>query len=76
MGDWRLATTETKPRGDGSTPLPSPALRPASEDPAAYDADQDLLGAVNAALCLGWPLLVTGEPGAARRPWPTILPGD
>jgi MoxR-like ATPase len=34
--------------------------------PQHYDADQPLLDAANTALCLGRPLLLTGEPGSGK----------
>ena len=45
--------------------LPPPA-RDADTDPAKYLLDGDLLDAVNVALLLGQPLLVTGEPGTGK----------
>lgn len=35
-------------------------------DPAGYKADQGLIDAVNVALLLGQPLLITGEPGTGK----------
>lgn len=45
-----------------------PMFEPATEqnDPAGYLADQGLRDAVNVALTLGQPLLVTGEPGTGK----------
>ena len=45
--------------------LPPPD-RDADTDPANYLLDGDLLNAVNVALLLGQPLLVTGEPGTGK----------
>jgi MoxR-like ATPase len=36
------------------------------DDPRGYTADEDLVAAVNVALVLGKPLLVTGEPGTGK----------
>jgi MoxR-like ATPase len=44
-------------------PVPTFDLR---EDASAYNADQGLVDAVNVALLLGQPLLVTGEPGTGK----------
>jgi MoxR-like ATPase len=35
-------------------------------DPQRYDPDQDLLAAVNVALLLGQPLILTGDPGSGK----------
>ena len=43
-----------------------PDLRTALRDPAGYRAGEDLARAVNVALALGLPLLVTGEPGTGK----------
>src|SRR5262245_56070821 len=40
--------------------------RPAQTDPAGYKPDRGLIDAVNVALLLGQPLLVTGEPGTGK----------
>ena len=45
--------------------LPKPR-RPQDENPAEYDADPGLVDAVNVALYLGQPLLLTGEPGTGK----------
>lgn len=45
--------------------LPTP-FGAREEDPAHYIADDDLVDAVNTALLLGRPLLVTGEPGTGK----------
>jgi MoxR-like ATPase len=39
---------------------------PGADDPAGYVADEGLRDAVNVALALGQPLLVTGEPGTGK----------
>lgn len=52
-------------RGDASQMIP----RPTSEtlaDPAAYIPPEGLVDAVNVALVLGQPLLLTGEPGCGK----------
>ena len=46
-------------------PLPS-ANRVRQSDPAHYLADPGLVDAVNVALMLGQPLLLTGEPGTGK----------
>ena len=59
-------------RGDGSTvgerqvDLPQGAPLTTSNDPAGYLAEPGLRAAVNVALRLGQPLLVTGEPGTGK----------
>ena len=45
--------------------LPSPRIRLAS-GPEDYIATQALMDAVNAAILLGQPLLLTGEPGCGK----------
>jgi MoxR-like ATPase len=45
--------------------LPTPNLN-AQLDPAGYIPDEGLVGAVNVALLLGQPLLLTGEPGTGK----------
>lgn len=58
--------------GDGSTatqrevPWPPPSDRDRMNDPAGYLADPGLADAVNVALTLQQPLLVTGEPGTGK----------
>ena len=56
------------PRADGvKTPVELPDLGAESErDGAAYKADDGLIDAVNVALFLGQPLLLTGEPGTGK----------
>jgi MoxR-like ATPase len=55
------------PRADRSAPLelPEPVYDRYS-DPAGYDPGEDLVAAVNVALLLGQPLLVTGDPGSGK----------
>jgi MoxR-like ATPase len=58
-------------RFKGSGPIANwpPAGRPANDsltDPAGYEASGDLTHAVNVALSLGMPLLLTGEPGTGK----------
>jgi MoxR-like ATPase len=55
----------TATRQAGSPPIPSPASS-ALADPAAYLPDSGLVDAVNVALVLGQPLLLTGEPGCGK----------
>src|SRR5262245_36502182 len=59
-----VATSWTKYRGDGSTPDgKTPETR---GEKGRYLADPKLITAVNTALCVGQPLLVTGEPGTGK----------
>ena len=59
-------------RGDGTTAtrrgvaLPQEPPRTFFDDPAGYLAEPGLRAAVNVALKLGQPLLVTGEPGTGK----------
>jgi len=59
-------------RGDGTTArqrevdLPAEAPLTAFDDPVGYLAEPGLRAAVNVALRLGQPLLVTGEPGTGK----------
>jgi len=50
---------------DGPTSLPV-SRRAGQEDPKGYLPDQGLIDAVNVALVLGQPLLLTGEPGTGK----------
>src|SRR5262245_54882850 len=50
---------------DGPTSLPV-SRRAGQEDPKGYLPDQGLIDAVNVALMLGQPLLLTGEPGTGK----------
>lgn len=52
-------------RPDGTAQLPA-FNRARQSDPAGYLPDQGLIDAVNVALLLGQPLLVTGEPGTGK----------
>jgi len=52
-------------RPDGTVQLPA-FNRARQADPAGYLPDQGLIDAVNVALLLGQPLLVTGEPGTGK----------
>ena len=58
-------------RGDGTRqkdlPVPIPrSTRPDFTDPEGYRADPGLVDAVNVAIMLGQPLLLTGEPGTGK----------
>lgn len=60
-------------QGQGELDPKRPVWRPSTEtgrssqpDPAGYIADRDLRNAVNVALALGMPLLLTGEPGTGK----------
>lgn len=50
---------------DGALSVSAPA-RPRDEDPRGYVASRELTDAVNAAILLGQPLLLTGEPGVGK----------
>jgi MoxR-like ATPase len=52
-------------RGAEVPPIPTPATSLLSQ-PAAYIPNGDLVDAVNVALLLGQPLLLTGEPGCGK----------
>ena len=54
-----------KRRGEGPARIPSSRLT-RYEDPAGYRADRGLIDAVNVALHLGRPLLLTGQPGTGK----------
>ncbi len=51
---------------DGQTDLPAPQFNPKLNDPVLYRPSKGLQDAVNVALALGQPLLVTGEPGTGK----------
>ncbi len=51
---------------EGQTDLPAPSLNPNLNDPRLYQPSKGLQDAVNVALALGQPLLVTGEPGTGK----------
>src|ERR1700722_6060158 len=59
-------------KGQGAAPLGEPAALPPFEewmalsDPSRYVAGPGLRNAVNVALSLGQPLLLTGEPGTGK----------
>lgn len=63
--DWFLLRNPRAPRPLAWTFIPPPLLQ-GSDDPAGYDADQELLDAANVAIELGQPLLLTGEPGCGK----------
>ena len=48
------------------TPLPELSPNPKINDPALYDPSDGLRAAVDVALALGQPLLLTGEPGTGK----------
>ncbi|HJX89339.1 MAG TPA: AAA family ATPase, partial [Pyrinomonadaceae bacterium] len=52
-------------RAPGELRLPG-SRRAKQTDPAGYKPDQGLIDAVNVALMLGQPLLLTGEPGTGK----------
>jgi MoxR-like ATPase len=51
---------------EGQTELPAPGINPKLNDPVLYRPSKALQDAVNVALALGQPLLVTGEPGTGK----------
>lgn len=57
IGPWK--------RRRGEAPLPDDATKP-PEHPANYAASRELADAVNTAIALGKPLLVTGNPGTGK----------
>jgi MoxR-like ATPase len=69
--------------GDGSRQLPSaPDYEPVTlRDPQQYHASTELSDAVNVAILLGMPLLITGDPGTGKTElaysvsWEMGLPG-
>ncbi|MDJ0909792.1 MAG: MoxR family ATPase [Woeseiaceae bacterium] len=52
-------------KDDEKRDLPSPVSR-TFDDPRGYEPDDGLISAVNVALTLGQPLLLTGEPGTGK----------
>lgn len=59
--------SETPTRGRPAVPVTLPGSRRADQtDPATYLADKGLVDAINVALLLGQPLLLTGEPGTGK----------
>lgn len=60
-----MAFTEYTPSGTSGA-LPQPVSLPGRFDPAAYVPSPELAAAVNVALTLGLPLLLTGEPGTGK----------
>ncbi len=61
---WYLGNGRVK-RGEGPVSLPTSLLEQ-HQDPAGYLADEGLVDAVNVALQLGQPLLLTGQPGTGK----------
>ena len=61
MGDFYIGDGERR----GDTMLPTPPDKVMS-NPRCYRPDPGLISAVNVALMLGQPLLLTGEPGAGK----------
>ncbi|MDX1665879.1 MAG: MoxR family ATPase [Saprospiraceae bacterium] len=53
-------------KAEGQTELPDIQLNPRLHDPSLYLPSQGLVSAVNVALNLGLPLLLTGEPGTGK----------
>jgi MoxR-like ATPase len=55
-----------KTGGSAELPIMLPVRALSRIDPASYRPDEGLIDAVNVALALGLPLLVTGEPGTGK----------
>lgn len=51
---------------EGQIDLPAPSINPSLNDPRLYQPSKGLQDAVNVALALSQPLLVTGEPGTGK----------
>ena len=65
--DWRLRKGEDVAALRSGRWQRLPQLPDVTDPPPErYDADQALLDAANTALCLGRPLLLTGEPGSGK----------
>lgn len=66
--------------GQGQRQTTSAELDTAAHDryrhPSDYIAEPSLADAVNVALLLDRPLLLTGEPGTGKASWPTAWPGS
>jgi len=65
MGTWRITSDPTGTREERWRELPRPVISEMS-GPEKYIADESLLEAINTAIYLGQPLLVTGEPGCGK----------
>ena len=62
----RLYNGKPKLHRPGAPAVIPPSLREGHDDPSGYEADDALAAAVNVALTLGRPLLLTGEPGTGK----------
>jgi MoxR-like ATPase len=59
--------TKESPKNRPTQPVKLPPSRQTTQTrPAAYLPDDGLVNAVNVALLLGQPLLLTGEPGSGK----------
>jgi len=65
MSDWRIAADTGQPREGRWRNLPRPATT-RLYGPANYIAGDELIEAINTAIFLGQPLLLTGEPGCGK----------
>lgn len=65
MTGWRLTADPEQPRDDRWRSLPAPLMAHVS-GPEKYLPHAALIDAINTALALGQPLLVTGEPGCGK----------
>src|SRR5205085_10906877 len=69
-----FAAFETTETGRPSAPVPIPRpLRIGQDRPEKYIADKPLLAAAKAAVLLGKPLLLTGEPGTGKTQFASHL---
>jgi len=65
--DWRVYSAAASPTVPAPDSVPARARRRALElDPAGYFVPTDLADAVNVAIALGQPLLLTGDPGTGK----------
>lgn len=65
MTEWRITDDSDAPHEDRWKALPSPLMAEVT-GPEHYIPHPALLDAINTALALGQPLLVTGEPGCGK----------
>ena len=65
MSTWRITNDVSSPTPDGWRALPRPAVTQLY-GPNQYQASDTLIEAINTAILLGQPLLLTGEPGSGK----------
>jgi MoxR-like ATPase len=63
--DWRITKNNDQPRDERWRGLPKPAITQLY-GPDRYIPNDDLIEAINTAILLGQPLLLTGEPGCGK----------